>query len=853
MSYEIERSLRFRLVDSTYITRTPGAAGNRKTWTVSMWVKRSRVGVEQYLFSAGASGNHTSIYFGADDKLNVIRVIASATDAQKTSTQVFRDQSAWGHLVVKMDAANANLDVYWNGVEITTWDTTDEPSNIDGAVNNTVSHRIAELAYSSGNGFDGYVAEVHLVDGTAYDASAFGEVDSTTGVWAPKTPSVTYGTNGFWLSFADDTNTTTVVRDDAGGAAGSGAGSNDWTVSGVTLTAGIENDSTRDTPTRYGTDTGVGNEVSGNYPTFGSVFDLGTGTYTYTYGGTRVNVPASSGAVASLSAHAGKYYWECTVHTLGNIYVGICGDRGTDNSFAPLDAHSINASGNIFTAGSDGGSDGLPSIALNDVIGIALDLDNRKLWWSKNGQWYTADDGTETTCTAADVAAGSFAYSFASDLSTRYAPLIGTSTVATNVSANFGARPFVYSAPSGFKCLCTTNLPDPAIVDPTDYFNAVTYAGTGASLGVTGAGHQPDLVWIKQRTGTVDHALYDAQRGVQSRLEPNNTDDQATSDNGLTAFNADGFTLGTLAQVNTNATNYVAYCWKEGAIPGFDIVTYTGDGSARTISHGLGAEPYLMIVKARTTAGADQGWPVHHRQRVSDAHTDYFMLNTTAVFADLNTVWNDTAPTSSVFSVGTNALVNTSSDTYVAYLWAPIPGFSHFGYYEANGNADGTYIHLGFKPRLVIIKRAVTTTGDWQMWDSVREPREPKAAEILITTAAEGTTTDLDFMAQGVKIRATTAGYGASGGLYLIMAWAETPGKYALAAGEKAPVPPSAAAQSKASHIGGILTRSRLTSGRLIATAESDHDDQLWQTGSRRPYGVIAGRHALHPICQLQR
>lgn len=781
-TYVITRSLRNRFADGTYLSRTPGSAGNRKTWTLSLWIKRARLSAEMYIFSAGTSTNHTSIYFDANDKLNVLRTISSATDAQKVSTQVFRDTSAWGHLVVKMDAANSNLDVYWNGVEITAWDTNDEPSNTNGAVNNTVAHRICDLAYSSTGGVDGYIADVYFADGTAYDASAFGQIDGTTGVWAPKLPSITFGTNGFWLSFFDSASTTTLGRDDAGGIAGSAAGSNDWTLNGYSVTSGLDNDSTTDSPTRSGTDTGVGGEVSGNYPTFSPVFDNGTGTYTYTYGGTRVNVPSSSGARASMAADSGKYYWEVTVHTLGNIYIGICGDRGTDNNQAPLDALSINASGNVFSNGSDISVDGLNAIALSDVIGVAMDLDNKKIWWSRNGQWYTSNAAAETTQTAADVAAGTAGYDFSAMLSELYGPLIGTSTSACNASFNFGARPFTYTPPTGFKCLCSANLPDPAIVDPTDYFNAVTYTGTGSSLGVTGAGHQPDLVWIKQRSGTVDHALYDAVRGTQSRLEPNNTDDQATSDAGLTAFGADGFTVNTLAQVNTNATNYVAYCWKEGATPGFDIVTYTGNGSNRTISHNLGVAPDFMIIKARTTAGADQGWAVYHRKRVSDAETDYFLLNTTAVFADLNTLFNDTAPTSSVFSVGTNALVNTTSDTYVAYLFAGIPGFSHFGYYEANGNADGVAIITGFKPKFVLVKRAVTTTGDWHIWDGARETINPRASEILITTAAEGTTADIDFLASGFKLRATTAGYGASGGLYIYAAFAEMPHKYGLAA-----------------------------------------------------------------------
>jgi hypothetical protein len=288
------------------------------------------------------------------------------------------------------------------------------------------------------------------------------------------------------------------------------------------------------------------------------------------------------------------------------------------------------------------------------------------------------------------------------------------------------------------------------------------------------------LVWIKGRSGATDHGLYDAVRGVQAQLESNTTTDETTEATGLTAFSSTGYTVGALAQLNTNTATYVDWAWREGAAYGFDIVTYTGNGTARTIAHNLGAVPKFMIVKARTTASTDQGWAVYHSANTAAPETDYLLLNSTAATADLDTVWNDTAPTSSVFSVGTNALVNTNSDTYVAYLWTEIPGFSRFGSYTGNGSSDGPPVWCGFRPRFVLIKR-VDTTGDWQIWDAARNAFNVVDLGLLANSAgAEATlTTALDFTANGFKIRNSTAGFNASGGGYIFAAFAETDFKYA--------------------------------------------------------------------------
>jgi hypothetical protein len=300
-------------------------------------------------------------------------------------------------------------------------------------------------------------------------------------------------------------------------------------------------------------------------------------------------------------------------------------------------------------------------------------------------------------------------------------------------------------------------------------------------LSVTGVGFQPDLTWIKGRSGATDHGLYDAVRGVQLQLESNTTTDETTETTGLTAFGSDGFTVGALAQLNTSSATYVGWNWKESASSGFDIVTYTGNGSARTISHGLGVAPNMIIVKARTTASTDQGWAVYHSANTAAPETDYLLLNSTAATADLDTVWNDTAPTSSVFSVGTNALVNANNDTYVAYCFAEVAGYSKFGSYTGNGSTDGVFVYTGFRPKFILTK-VVSTTQSWHICDTTRNTAN--VVDLVLqphVNTAEVVNVDYDILSNGFKIRTTDGALNSSGETYIFAAFAESPFKYANA------------------------------------------------------------------------
>jgi hypothetical protein len=467
-----------------------------------------------------------------------------------------------------------------------------------------------------------------------------------------------------------------------------------------------------------------------------------------------VNVTTAYG---SFSLTSGKWYWEITPTgtVFTNTYIGIIDSTyiKTDSSWSSqARAYVSNANkydGAITSYGA--------SYAANDVIGVALDLDAGTLVFYKNG----VSQGT----------------AFSSGLTGKeWKALAYTGQSATHI-ANFGQRPFAYTAPSGFKALCTQNLPAPTIEDGSTAMDVVTYTGNGSTQTISGLGFSPNLVWIKGRSGATDHALYDTVRGVQQQLESNTTTDETTESTGLTAFNSDGFALGALAQANTSSATYVAWAWDESVSAGFDIVTYTGNGSARTIAHSLGVAPSMIIVKARTTASTDQGWPVYHSANTAAPATDYLLLNDTAATADLDTVWNDTAPTSSVFSVGTNALVNANADTYVAYCFAPVAGYSSFGSYTGNGSADGPFVYTGFRPRFVLAK-VTTTANDWFIYDTERESFNVMSKTLypnLTSVEDPGGAYLIDLLSNGFKLRASFSKINASAATYVWAAFAENP------------------------------------------------------------------------------
>jgi len=270
--------------------------------------------------------------------------------------------------------------------------------------------------------------------------------------------------------------------------------------------------------------------------------------------------------------------------------------------------------------------------------------------------------------------------------------------------------------------------------------------------------------------------VFDSVRGANEELKADSNAAEVTRTNSLSAFDSDGFSLGLNSMVNYNNDNYAAWCWKETADAGFDIVSFTGNDTARTISHSLSAVPQVMIIKNRERT---TNWLMYHKEKSSAPETDYLELNGTPAVVDYP-FWNDTSPTSSVFSVGSDAVVNKDGEGIITYLFTEKQGFSKFGSYTGNGNADGAFVWTGFKPAFLLIKNA-SATSDWNMRDSKRgdwPPGNPRQWILLAnTTAAETTsaTYAIDLLSNGFKARATINNENTSGHLYVYMAFAESP------------------------------------------------------------------------------
>ena len=323
---------------------------------------------------------------------------------------------------------------------------------------------------------------------------------------------------------------------------------------------------------------------------------------------------------------------------------------------------------------------------------------------------------------------------------------------------------------------------------PNQYFNTVLYTGNSTDdRAVTGVGFQPDFLWIKDRTVARVHYLADRVRGDTKYLQSQATTAEITATSAVKSIDSDGFTTGTSTTVNNTGENYVVWNWLAGGTAssntdgsitsqvsasttsGFSIVSYTGTGANATVGHGLGVAPKVVLIKGRSTTldwvygGDNIGW------------TKYLVLNKTDTSGTASTVWNDTAPTSSVFSLGSNAAVNQSGATQIAYCFSEVKGFSKFGSYTGNGNADGSFVYTGFKPAFVIVKRT-DNTGSWVITDNKRSAfNEVDKALLADSNIADYTGYDRDFLSNGFKLRTSEASHNQSGGSFIYMAFAENP------------------------------------------------------------------------------
>ena len=774
-AYTIDNSCRFNINDTAYLARDVATTLSNK-FTYSFWVKRCTFGTYQYIVTwrdgSGAGSPYGMIQFNNDDTLSPFEydTASSANYAVYTVTDaVFRDPSAWYHIVVNFDYTRSTSDrvrVYANGT-LQTFGTNSNSasagtpqSQATGSDGNFLG--VAKLYNAATQMGDFYIAEMQLISDAALAASEFGETNSN-GVWVPKKYSGSYGDEGHFLDFESSGD----LGNDVSG------NNNDFTSSGLAAA-----DQMTDTPTNNQiTYNPLNNQRSGGTLKDGNLVYNGPGTRTMV--SLSANLPPTGKYAVAFSTNnvAANNGWNFGITKSNNTNFGDA--AGSNEDVGASDGLNMNpSSSSLYLYDYINSSSINPSQAIttSDEFWMAVDMATGKCFLGIYDAsatamvWIAADAGKD-----GNPATGANPSITISDMigSTEYTFAVGAKAPVLTLikSADISG-----TTPTGFTYFeNVADFPAPTITDPSAQFQTELYTGNGTAIGsggkaVTFTGNssmQPDFVWIKNRDATDNHSLYDAVRGTTKQIESNTFAAETTQSEGLTTFGSDGFTVGSLAQVNTNTEDYVAWNWKESATPGFDIVSYTGNGSNRTISHSLGAVPKMIAVKMRS---GTYEWTVYH---VAVGNTGMLKLNASEAVSTASSFWQDTTPTSSVFSLGTHGNINKNTETFIAYLWAEVEGFSKFGSYTGNNNSDGVFINCGFKPRFLIVKK--TASGNWMLSDTARNPYNPAATLLFPSTNdADTTGTDyIDFLSNGVKLRHTGGLNGAAN--YIFLAFAENP------------------------------------------------------------------------------
>ena len=778
--YDIDQSLRFEDSDSASLEKAYASSGNRKTWTWSSWVKRSELGsaTPNAIFSSDTGPQVGALEFLATDAFTFYDYsIGSSYQSRLVTTALYRDIASWYHIVVAYDTTQATasnrIKIYINGSQVTDFSTETYPSqDFDGYINYGNNSRLHGVGKNTGLGdfLEGYLAEVHFIDGTALDASSFGETNSATNQWIPVEYTGSYGTNGFYLKFQDSS----ALGDDSSG------NTNDFTVNNLVAT-----DQMIDTPTN-------------NYCTLNPLLEATIDRFTLSEGNLKITANgadwnACKGTMEIPSS--GKWYFETYCATNTNAYSGIVEESE--------DLTVTNPSGGVVYYYGDGRKriDGTFSsygaaVSVGDIIGVAVDMDAspRTITFYKN-------NATQGTITITGSCATETVFPYVTSLTTNYfnfgqdSSFAGTKTAQGNGG---DGEDFYYTPPTGYKALNTSNLPDPAIADPTKHFNTVLYSGNGSSQTISSLNFAPDFTWIKSRSNSSSNALFDTVRGATKELISNDSAAEQTFSDSLTAFTSDGFTLGadtSGAHVNVNSQTYASWNWLAGGTAvsntdgsitssvsanttaGFSVVTWTNHNV--TVGHGLSQAPELIIIKDRS---ATTSWLVYS-EPVGNGHT--LFLNGTNAQDNGTTYFNSTSPTSSVFSVGTG--IGGSTDNYLAYCFHGVDGYSKIGSYTGNNNADGPFIYTGFRPAWVMVKSysAGGTHYDWPIYDSARSTYnavgnvlEANQNQAEITGTGRGL--PIDFLSNGFKHR-SSYGENNSTPSYIYLAFAESPFKYSNA------------------------------------------------------------------------
>ena len=804
---------------------------SRSTW--SAWIKKTQLdGSIQGIIWGSNTGTAAFNRIGIDSENRICFRVrnSSGTDIirfESQDSQPFNDANSWYHLFFAVDfnqSGDAKIVCYLNGVLFNRWKSSNHTNSGTGFTGNfgqglgssgkiEIGRHNVSAATQYYSGFT--IADVYMIDGQIKSPTDFGEFYN--GVWCPKAYTGTYGNCGFKLNF-------NVLSDMGGDVSGN---NNDFTrVSGGSYSQ------LKDTPTN-------------NFAHL-DILAPETTVAQLTAKNRGFTTSDTTGAFLSFALpSSGKWYWE--IRAGGR---NISSSVTNNTSIRPITDESTHTA---FTMYTDKGTRAYNSTEVSytnttyadgDFIGYRWDGDAGTFKIYKNNSQVA--EYNNFTLTGPHY----FGITRYNGTDTNHTHIINTGqdsgfnneeTPNSNADAN-GVGEFHYAVPSGHLALCTKNLSDslPVTQDvrPEDFFVAHLYDGNGATNAQT-IGFQPDLVWIKSRATTTSHAMFDSVRGAGKRLYSNHNYDEALED-GVTSFDASGFTVGAGSGSNGNGYKLVSWNWKAGGAPtatnaaaagavptsgsvmingaassnalaggnpakkisantksGFSIVQYTGTGNgAQTIAHGLSKAPEMMIVK---NMDDDENWAMYHHAAGNSnqgaANTLYFRINTDNIATNpTNARWNNTTPTNTVFSIGdttTDNEVGSNGDNYIAYCWHGVEGYSSFGFFEGtNAATNGAYVITGFKPAFVMIKSingSSAASYDYVVWDNKRNGssqsnidvgRNPINAGLLWNqTDAEFTTHSINFLSNGFKCTSSSAGSNSSKD-YIYMAFAEQPHKY---------------------------------------------------------------------------
>jgi len=815
--FKINGSCRFDVGSSVSLLRNfPDNGDSLTTWTWSAWIKRSDM-VNGSLFTANFNSNQIGL---STDRIT-FEFFDGTNNNFLVTTRKLRDNSSWYNIVCvwnTTDSTSSNrMRIYINGTEETTFDSSSYPTqNRPSKFNTGIQHNIGNRVNPSASKYDGYIAEMNFIDGQALTPSSFGETKN--GVWIPKdTSGLTFGSNGFRLEFRDDSDI---------GADTSGENHDFTNSSGLAAS-----DVTPDSPTNnFPTQNANGTESNGyTNPRHGNLevdtSNTGRGT--------------TFSTMAMIPGTGQKYYAEMRLTSGGGdgfsrfgIIDVAAADQYTETNNWDAGTNTVsytNTTGKIAVNGS--AVETVATYTNGDVIGIAVDLENGTCQFSKNGS------NVGSAVSQSFISSNSMLFA-ASDSSNSADCIYNVNygqdssfaereTAASNLDAS-GLGTFHHAVPSGFKALCAENMPEPTTSpntsdQPEHYFEANLWTGNGSSQSISSYEFSPDWVWIKERSSTSSHMVYDTIRGTDVFIQTNSTVANTSSTTNLTSFDSNGFSLGSGGSTNQSSQTYVGWAWKAGGTPtatnsagagnaptsgsvmkdgtasttalagtipakkmsintetGFSMVTYEGTGSNGTIAHGLNSAPQMVWYKRIETDGTN--WAVFHEAM---GNTTHLVLNTTADDVTSSSMFNNTSPTSTTISVGTSSHTNTNEKDYIAYCFHSVDGFSHIGSYKGDGGTDGRYVYCGFRPAFVIIK-TFSSTNRWVLHDNKRSPFNAidEAQELNPNDDADETTSTtecLDFLANGFKLKRSGNVYNTNGHNYIYMALAEMPFKYANA------------------------------------------------------------------------